>query len=107
MEELSAKFLPQFVKLARSRLTDALTAAGARDHQAAPGIARELHTLAGEAGLLGLYEVVPLARDGEQKARSLGASRAEADAELLVDVLRQLERVIERIGSTQASKAGD
>ena len=100
MDELSAKFLPQFLDLARSRVTTAIQAAIARDHLAATAIARNLHTLAGEAGLLGLHDVVPLARDGEQKAKSLGASRAEADAELLVDALRQLERVIESIGAT-------
>jgi HPt (histidine-containing phosphotransfer) domain-containing protein len=100
MDDLSAMFLPQFLELARSRVTTAIKSAVARDHLAATTIARNLHTLAGEAGLLGLHDVVPLARDGEQRARSLGASRTDADAELLVDALRQLERVIERIGVT-------
>jgi HPt (histidine-containing phosphotransfer) domain-containing protein len=104
MDDLSAKFLPQFLELARSRVTTAINAAVARDHLAATTIARNLHTLAGEAGLLGLHDVVPLARDGEQRAKSLGASRTDADAELLVDALRQLERVIESIGATHTSK---
>jgi HPt (histidine-containing phosphotransfer) domain-containing protein len=104
MDDLSAQFLPQFLDLARARLTAAIKAAVARDHLAATTIARNLHTLAGEAGLLGLHDVVPLARDGEHKARSLGASRADADADLLVDALRQLERVIENIGAAHSSK---
>jgi HPt (histidine-containing phosphotransfer) domain-containing protein len=104
MDELSAKFLPQFLELARSRVTAALKAALARDHMAAPTIARNLHTLAGEAGLLGLHDVVPLAREGEQKAKALGGGRGEADAEQLVDALRRLERVIEHIGETHTLK---
>jgi HPt (histidine-containing phosphotransfer) domain-containing protein len=102
MDDLNAKFLPQFLELARSRVAAAIQAAIARDHLAATTIARNLHTLAGEAGLLGLHDVVPLARDGEQKAKSLGASRTDADAELLVDALRQLERAIEGIGARPA-----
>jgi HPt (histidine-containing phosphotransfer) domain-containing protein len=104
MDDLHAKFLPQFLQLARSRLAAALQAAAARDHLAATTTARNLHTLAGEAGLLGLHDVVPLAREGEQKARSLGASRTDADAELLVDALRRLEQDIESIGATSTSQ---
>jgi HPt (histidine-containing phosphotransfer) domain-containing protein len=104
MDDLNAKFLPQFLELARSRVAAALRAAAARDHLAATTTARNLHTLAGEAGLLGLRDVVPLAREGEQKAKSLGASRTEADAELLVDALRRLEQVIESIGATYTSQ---
>src|SRR5215470_6611560 len=104
MDDLHAKFMPQFLELARARVAAALKAAAARDHLATTTTARNLHTLAGEAGLLGLHDVVPLARDGEQKAKSLGASRTDADAELLVDALRQLERVIESIGATHTSK---
>jgi HPt (histidine-containing phosphotransfer) domain-containing protein len=104
MDDLHAKFLPQFLELARSRVAAALKAAGARDHPAATTTARNLHTLAGEAGLLGLRDVVPLAREGEQRAKALGASRTEADAELLVDALRRLEQVIESIGATYTSQ---
>ena len=71
---------------------------------AATATARNLHTLAGEAGLLGLHDVVPLAREGETRAKALGGSRSDADAESLVDVLRRLERVIESIGATYTSK---
>ena len=105
MDELSAKFLPQFLELSRARLAAALQAAIARDHVAAATTVRNLHTLAGEAGLLGLHDIVPLAREGEQKARSLSASRTDADAELLVDALRRLEQVIERIGARTTSQS--
>jgi HPt (histidine-containing phosphotransfer) domain-containing protein len=99
MEDLHAKFLPQFVALARSRLELAIKVAVERDHAATTKIVRELHTLAGEAGLLGLHDVVPLARDSEQKAKALHVSRSEADADVLVAALRQLERVIDGIGT--------
>ena len=104
MDDLHAKFMPQFLELARSRLAAALKAATARDHVAATTTARNLHTLAGEAGLLGLHDVVPLARDGEQKAKSMAASRTDADAELLIDALRRLQQVIESIGATYTSQ---
>lgn len=104
MDDLHAKFMPQFLELARSRLAAALKAATARDHLAATTTARNLHTLAGEAGLLGLHDVVPLAREGEQKAKAVGASRTDADAELLVDALRRLQQVIESIGATYTSQ---
>ena len=104
MDDLHAKFMPQFLELARSRLAAALKAATARDHLAAATTARNLHTLAGEAGLLGLHDVVPLAREGEQKAKALGASRTDADAELLLDALRRLQQIIESIGATYTSQ---
>jgi HPt (histidine-containing phosphotransfer) domain-containing protein len=99
MDDLHAKFLPQFVVLARSRLALALKAVLERDYGAAQKVVRELHTLAGEAGLLGLHAVVPLARDCEQKAKELNRTRADADADMLVAALQQLERVIDEIGT--------
>lgn len=104
MDDLNAKFLPQFLELARARLAAALKAAATRDHLATTTTARNLHTLAGEAGLLGLHDVIPLAREGEQRAKSLGASRTDADAELLIEALRRLEQVIESIGATYTSQ---
>jgi HPt (histidine-containing phosphotransfer) domain-containing protein len=106
MEDLHAKFLPQFVVLARSRVALAIKAVTERDHAATAKVVRELHTLAGEAGLLGLHEVVPLARAGEQKAKSLHASQAESDADGLVAALRQLEGVIEGIAASHPPKPG-
>jgi chemotaxis protein histidine kinase CheA len=105
-EDLRAKFFPLFVALARSRVSVALAAVARCDHEATKAIVRELHSLAGEAGLLGLDEVVPLARDSEHKARLLHASQADADADAFVAALRELERVIEGIGATRSSGGG-
>lgn len=99
MDDLHAKFLPQFVDLARSRVALAIRIAVERDHAATTKVVRDLHTLAGEAGLLGLHAVVPLARDSEQKAKDLHRTRTDADADMLVAALQQLGRVIDEIGT--------
>jgi HPt (histidine-containing phosphotransfer) domain-containing protein len=96
-DDLAARFLPQFVALARARVEIALDAVARRDHGATPTTMRELHSLAGEAGLLGLHKIIPLARDGEQKARRLHTSHADADADALADALRELDQIIDDI----------
>lgn len=106
-EDLYAKFLPQFVSLSRARVATALAAVLRRDHEATATTVRELHSLAGEAGLLGLQEVIPLARDSEQKAKLLHVSQADADADALVAALRELDTVIEGIGATRSSRGGE
>ncbi|HEY0189836.1 MAG TPA: Hpt domain-containing protein [Kofleriaceae bacterium] len=98
MEDLLAKFLPQFVSLAHTRIKVALDSADKRDPAAIKTTMRELHTLAGEAGLLGLGHIVPLARDCEQKAKHLHTSHTDADVATLVAALRELEQVIVAVG---------
>jgi HPt (histidine-containing phosphotransfer) domain-containing protein len=98
-DDLVARFLPQFVALARARVEAALAAAARRDHGATPTTVRELHSLAGEAGLLGLKAVIPLARDSELKAKQLRTSHADADADALVTALRELDRLIDEIAA--------
>lgn len=107
MDELIAKFLPQFLVLARSRV-DAVLAAAAQPEPTAlsKNVIRELHTLAGEAGLLGLGDVVPLARDCEKKAKALQASHTDSDAQSLVAALHQLVGLIEAIAATIPPAAG-
>lgn len=103
MDDLIARFLPQFLPVARSRVEVALTGAERRDSVMISKSGRDLHTLAGEAGLLGLRDIVPLARDCEKKAKAFLASHAEADAESLEAALRQLEQVIEGIAAAHPS----
>lgn len=103
MDELAAKFLPMFIKIARTRVQVATRAATARDGEAGPTTVRELHALAGEAGLLGLRDIVPLARDCEQKAKALRASNADADADALIAALHELARVIDGIAVAASS----
>jgi hypothetical protein len=103
MEDLLAKFLPQFVTLARSRIEVAITSAPKRDAESAKLTVRELHTLVGEAGLLGLGQVVPLARDCEQKAKTLHGNPSDADIARLIEGLRELDRVISSLGGAPAT----
>jgi HPt (histidine-containing phosphotransfer) domain-containing protein len=105
-DDLYARFLPPFVALARARVATALAAVQQRDHGATTTTVRELHSLAGEAGLLGLHAVIPLARDSEQKAKRLHVSHADEDADALVAALRELNTVIEGIGETISSPGG-
>ena len=70
MDDVLARFLPQFVTLARTRIASCRAAAVAGDRAAVTTATRDLHTLAGEAGLLGLTAVVPLARDAEVKFKA-------------------------------------
>jgi HPt (histidine-containing phosphotransfer) domain-containing protein len=97
MDDMLARFLPQFITTARKRVSLALQAALARDHTAAPTAIRELHALAGEAGLLGLRDMIPLARDGEAKAKALQSATGGDD---LIEALRRLERAIEHLAAT-------
>jgi HPt (histidine-containing phosphotransfer) domain-containing protein len=106
MDELLAKFLSQFLVVARSRI--AMSHAAATQREAAPiqKIIRELHTLAGEAGLLGVSNIVPLARECEKQAKSFLANRSDEQAEVLVASLRELERVVDEIEAANPPAGG-
>jgi HPt (histidine-containing phosphotransfer) domain-containing protein len=99
LDEIHAMFLPQFSALANARVTRGLEAATQRDHQAMAFAVRELHALAGEAGLLGLVDVVPLARAAEGKAKQFCTSRSDADADALVTALTELNTLMEHVGA--------
>lgn len=95
IEDLQAKFLPQFVTSARERVSRALELVERRDLGSLHGVARELHSIAGESGLLGLGSLLPLARSGEELARRTHSSQSEEDALELASALRELARSIE------------
>lgn len=98
-EDIQATFMHRFTSLARTRVIHALDATSRRDPTALATVVRDMHSLAGEAGLLGLAEVVPLARSGEDRARQLvGAPSAEAADAMLV-VLRELEQLVDRLAA--------
>ena len=75
IDDIREKFLPRFLTSARERLARAskLVANGAI---AAPSIAADLHTIAGEASIMGLHDVADMAREAELKRR---AAEAEID----------------------------
>lgn len=97
MDDLLASFLPRFRALADTRLARSIEIATKRDVDNTPAIARDLHALAGEAGLLGLSAIVPLARAGEEQARKLRASHSDQDAAALLAALNELKRAIELV----------
>jgi HPt (histidine-containing phosphotransfer) domain-containing protein len=97
MDDLLASFMPRFKDLAGTRLTRSIEIAEQRDHANLATIARDLHAVAGEAGLLGLAAIVPLARAGEEHAKRLRTTRSDADAVALVASLTELKRAIEAV----------
>ena len=101
--DLLSIFLPKFLVLARSRIARGIELATERIADHVPAIARELHAIAGEAGLLGLTSVVALARSGEVHAKRLRTSRSDADADALVAVLAELKDEIERVAPETSS----
>ena len=98
-EDIQATFMHRFTSLARTRVSHALDATSRRDPAALAIVVRDMHSLAGEAGLLGLSEVVPLARSGEDRARHLAGALSPEAADEMLGVLRELEQLVERLAA--------
>lgn len=94
MEDLIATFMPRFKSRATVRLAHDIELARRRDHGSAKEIARDLHAVAGEAGLLGLAHLVPLARAGEEHAKRLCRAFNDADADALLASLTELQSAL-------------
>jgi len=99
MKDLLAQFVPKFLAAAYTRVDRAIAIVEQRDLDAVVEIVRELHGVAGEAGLLGLTAIVPLARDGEDKAKQLRTSRSDGDLEALRAALIELRLALELVTS--------
>jgi HPt (histidine-containing phosphotransfer) domain-containing protein len=100
MDELYAKFLPQFRELARQRMARARSALTAQlDPPAMTAVMRELHGIAGEAGLLGLAEIVPIARAAEERAKQLRDGPAGADVGAFTQALDDLGNALDALGA--------
>jgi HPt (histidine-containing phosphotransfer) domain-containing protein len=99
MDELFAKFLPQFTELARDRMRRAYAAAAQPDEPSLTTVMRDLHGIAGEAGLLGMAQVVPIARSAEEHAKRLRDNRGEAEAAAFLGALRELGAALEAVGA--------
>lgn len=89
LDELRARFRTRFIDTARDRLQRCLGLLGESDR--AKELAVELHSLAGEAAMLGLYDVAETARRGEEAARrwSDGAADAQVACARAVRTARQ------------------
>lgn len=87
-EALKREFLPRFKALAVTRIARVRKVAEAPTAKACEEVTRELHALAGEAGLLGLEPVSAAARQAELFAAEL--AQAPDDASLRTRLLAAL-----------------
>jgi chemotaxis protein histidine kinase CheA len=95
MEDVRRKFLPRFTALAKERIRTGLkVAATTTEGDEALDLARELHSMAGEAGLLGLSDLLTLARAAEEAATELHASRLPSKRTALEQALLDLHLAI-------------
>jgi HPt (histidine-containing phosphotransfer) domain-containing protein len=106
MEELYAKFLPQFTELARERMQRAHAAAAQPDVPALTVVMRDLHAIAGEAGLLGLARLVPIARAAEEQAKRLRDAHPGTDAGSFIGALNELESALAALGAASKPAEG-
>lgn len=97
MEDLLATFMPKFTASAKTRIARSIELASQRTNDSITAIAREMHAIAGEAGLLGIGNIVSLARSGEDHAKRLRTSSSDADAAALLASLDELRRAIELV----------
>lgn len=77
IEEILARFVPQFLATAHLRIERVRQILASHDHGALLTASRELHALVGEASLLGLESVLPSARHAEQSTQVLIDTRSE------------------------------
>jgi CheY-like chemotaxis protein/HPt (histidine-containing phosphotransfer) domain-containing protein len=76
LEELRARFRNRFIDTARDRIRRCLTMLS--ESGRAMDLASELHSLAGEAAMLGLDSISATARSGEEAARQWNAASTAA-----------------------------
>ncbi|MBK9032505.1 MAG: response regulator [Myxococcales bacterium] len=89
-ESLRSRFLPRLVEVGGQRCARALAAIMAAEPGAAAAARAELHTLAGETGILGLTELAELAQRGERDCAAwadAGEVAARARAAIAVRTL--------------------
>lgn len=104
MDELVAKFLPQFVALARTRLAKVNGWMGRRDPTEKKTALREIHSIKGDAGMLELTAVSSFARVCEEKVKLLHADSPDTDIAHVSADLHELEQLIENLAVPQPPK---
>ena len=76
LDELRARFRTRFIETARERIRRSLSLLGGSD--GAAQLVTELHSLAGEASMLGLDDIAEIARSGEESAKQWQAGSSAA-----------------------------
>lgn len=102
-DDVRARFLPRFVAIGGERCARALAAitGGA----GAPVVAKgELHTLAGEAGILGLAELARMAQDGERACASWAEGGEVAARARAAVAVRGLAAAIRKLAPAPARR---
>ncbi|MEM9491814.1 MAG: response regulator [Myxococcota bacterium] len=99
IEELRARFGPRFVATARERVRCSLELLSSTDGSAQ--LVNELHSLAGEAAMLGLNELSDAAREGEQEAKNWDKGSTTSKL-YCARHIRVLSRLIEQFAATVA-----
>lgn len=97
LADLQRKFFPRFAKSAKERIAEGFRTAKNVEGDGALHLARHMHSLAGEAGLLGLGDLVVIARAAEEAATQLHADTSEARRDGLVAALTELEGALGRV----------
>lgn len=100
LADLQRKFFPRFAKSAKERILEGVRTAKHLEGDGALLLARQMHSLAGEAGLLGLGDLVVIARAAEEAATQLHADPTDSRREGVVAALSELESALGRVEST-------
>lgn len=100
MHDLVTTFMPRFLASAQKRIARSLELAAKRPADIL-GVSREMHAVAGEAGLLGITQIVTLARAGEDHAKRIRASGTDDGVESLLASLHELQRAVDVIAKNQ------
>jgi CheY-like chemotaxis protein/HPt (histidine-containing phosphotransfer) domain-containing protein len=103
LEELRARFRTRFIDTARDRIRRCLAMLG--ESSSAVNVASELHSLAGEAAMLGFEDISELARNGEAAARRWHAGSTAAHVEC-ARVVRNLGREVEAMATDPGPMTG-
>lgn len=104
-DDLRAKFRDRFIAVAQERVK--LGIQNLSDQGDAAVVRAELHSLAGEAALIGFDDIANTARTGEAAAEEW-VERGEASSQLAcARVLRQLARTLRQLEGESASETGD
>lgn len=97
MNELLARFGHRFIDSARQRLQEVPELTGAEPAKAAHALALHLHSISGEAAMIGLAELSEQARTAMRAARAVEAGGAP---EPCVDELARLTRLFDELERT-------
>lgn len=99
IDDLRGQFTAQFLEVAKRRVAHALLLLAPDAHASAPQLLAELHTLAGEASLLGFDDVAAAASEGEIAARRWNSTKETPALVACARAVRYVARLLEGLGT--------